>query len=646
MKKRGLYKNHLPKILVIMSLFIVIFALKIYAPIDDETTSLETGVEVYSTSSEGNTEEDLFVFDLKDKGATFEKETGTVTVSDVTEASFDINYLNQNSVTNIKSKDGSVISLKEGIERIDVENGVATVVFSKKDTPTEITFEKEGRTYTISAKQGSVKLTENGLIFEKNMEFTTSEGQSISILSDNTKIRLEDGKIRISGYAAVEYNDKINYELVLAGKKSIIEVIQEDNEKLIFMHSDDPGDIYINLGFYHNSDECKEKNCISYKEEEQEIPETGEIKYYNKLKIDGTALITKYYDDEIAYIMNFDDSKFLINKEGLSNLNDLEFSKKMVINYNNGDLVINVLKSGDQGDYIEVKPKDGVSNVYINGKLIISDEQLYVVRGTYFSKENIEELISNAKNKKVYVEGEQTNLYSFVDENLVEINDEIDTAIMLALIKQEVTNDIKNNQPTQSESIAFHQVLIENPEKYKGYFDKEGNLIVSINDEFFWDEKGNLLNNGEEFDLSDYTLVNGDGNMINENNDNTLIVQKHQLKNLLENNPSLDLNVGADYLSYCIWSQEKVEDKYNYEGNKLDVAFLRYNLGYTAANIVLNSFATKGGGSYENLQNFLKTDEVVELLEPYNHLYDNDIPGKMSITSDYLANMRENLGYS
>ncbi|MDD5086637.1 MAG: hypothetical protein PHV16_02700, partial [Candidatus Nanoarchaeia archaeon] len=582
---------------------------------------------------------------LEEMGAIYDHETSTMEVSNVEDEIFGKDYLFENNVENIKSKDGSVIRVGEGIESIEVKDGIAKIVFSDTGKSNTLSFEKDGKEYEISAEKGVVELTENGIILQEGMSFKTDDGKSLLILKDETKIKIEGEKIRVSGDVSINYDDKIKYELILSGAESQIQLIQNDKEKLIFRHSDDPGEIFVNIGFYHNSEECEGKNCISYKEERDENTETQEIKYYTKLKMDGSAIIAKEYDNKLAYTMYFGDEKFLISKDGLSEIDKLEFSKKMIVNYNDGYATINVLESGKENNIIEVISKDN-NNIYFKGNLIISDDLVLDIverLKTYFGEENIKEIIKEAQDKQIFIEQENTNLYSFVDENLILSHDEVDTIIMLALIKQEVTNDIENNQPTQSTAIAFHQVFIENPEKYKGYTDKNGNLMISINDNLFWDEKGNRISK-ENIDLNDYNLVSEDGKMIDEKSDNELLVEKSKLSNMLKNNPSLDLNVGADYLSYCLWSQERIKERYDYDGNKWDIAFLRYNLGYTAADDVLISFASKGGGGYEDLQNFLKMDnDVSEILKKHYEI--GYIPEKIEIITNYMANMREYLGY-
>ena len=53
---------------------------------------------------------------------------------------------------------------------------------------------------------------------------------------------------------------------------------------------------------------------------------------WNKLKIDGNAIITKHFNEETIYKIKFEDGEAELYRD-LSKLKDTEFSKKTVINY-------------------------------------------------------------------------------------------------------------------------------------------------------------------------------------------------------------------------------------------------------------------------------------------------------------------------
>ncbi|MDD5086639.1 MAG: hypothetical protein PHV16_02710 [Candidatus Nanoarchaeia archaeon] len=571
---------------------------------------------VYAAISTDNQIDDDFQLNLKDIGATYDHETSTMEVSNVEDESFTEDYLSENNVENIKSKDGSVIKIGDGIESVEIKDGIAKIVFSDTGKSNTLSFEKDGKQYEISAEKGVVELTENGIILQEGMSFKTDDGKSFTSMKEGTKILLLGKTIEIKGKASFDYSQNFLTEIKLVGKDSSLIILKSEKEKTEFTNIDGE-DFIIKTGEFHKSEGCI-GNCISY--QEMGVG-TNNIDYWNKIKIDGNALITEYYNEKIAYAIQFKDGNAVLHRD-LSKLESSLFSEKTIINYNGGEKVTFVIETSEEraeqvgkarihsykGDDIESNP---------NVQIFDNAEALGGIqtpnKGTPSTPENNPHMLNlEEKAKNVYVDDK--NLYEILDGILEDRGEEpLSEDLVLSWIWQE--SAMNENAElggcvgfTQVSAISFRDVINRNPEKYKKY--------QSYTDE--------------------------------------------QLTEAIEDDPLLNLEVGFDYMHLLNtvygFSQEKLESNYKYTGTEEDIILVAYNAGPTVTKDIMASFKEKGGGSWDKLEEFLNTEEAFNIFKKYKSAYGlkyetsetvirTELKKKISIVINYVNRIKSTAEY-
>jgi len=595
-------KNNLMSLIALLVIFsLVIIISKVNSAYDlGASNGDSTDLPVVSeTTIETSSPEELEVEPV-DGTANLEGKSGKITVTE--------------EFNTIKTAGGTIPNIKSGNLVVENGNPVSGKLFFSADS----SFDLDGQHISVP-KDGSIEFKDGKIIISKGTSIEVSGvdgvgGTKLTAKTDETEIKIHGDIIEATGRISVDYENSPN-KIILTGKDSVLELQTEEKEKFEFKNLDEINGLIINLGSFHKSDECT-GNCISY--QEMGIGMSGEE--WNKLKVDGNALISKYYNEEKIYEINFDGGKAKLSRD-LSKLEDTEFSKKTVINYESGGITLFVETSEKRAEEIN-RDRINVGNGIIDAKfyddeniqLTVSSEAMLkgLIQKQIYTK-TIPEIPNQLKEKAEGVYIDDKTLYDVVKEKRGDLMTE---NLVLSWINQEssMNQDAKLGGCvgfTQVSAISFRDVINRNPEKYKEY--------VSYTDT---DEK---------------------------------------LTEAIEDDALLNLEVGFDYMNSLKttygFSQEKVESNYKYTGNEEDILLMAYNAGPTVTKDILTEFKNNGGGNWDKLEEFLHTNEALNIFKKYKGSYgvqntdteeevNSKLERKINIVITYVKNIKKSAGYA
>jgi len=548
-------QKHLLKLLIALIMFLTLIIPFISAP---DSTSPEQGM----------------IIELTDGSANLNDLSGKLTIAGT------------EGIDTIELANGVIPNIKFG--DILVENGypVSGKLFFSADS----SFDLDGQHISVP-KDGSIEFKDGKLIISKGTSVEVDGvdgvgGTKLTAKTDGTEIKIQGDVIEAKGSISVDYENSPN-KIILSGKDSILELQTEDKEKFEFKNSDDK-ELIVNIGSFHNSGDCIEKNCISY--QDMGIGISGEE--WDKLKIDGNALITKYYDEERIYQIKFEDGKARLRRDSLSRIANINFDKNTIINYNDGDIKFSIDRSKESSQRISIRTVDK-SNVEI-GSLTISE----------YLQERIEELqklvSSWLDEKQENVEQQESPLENEQGKEYYEFYPE--TTLNMIKESKGITVELKDNEYT---------TILELAEKY-AIEDNDVALLLAL-----WEKEANWREWGEGSKWNPY-IVNEWGfigigqlkapafkDVIDwypedfpeyikyQNNDN-------YLTEVLKEDIEINAKVSVYYL-------ELQDIKYNFA--KLEYQLTGYNAGPTVTKDIVYEFEKTGKTSWKDYKAFLRSKE-------------------------------------
>jgi len=485
----------------------------------------------------------------------------------------------------------------EGIESIELANGIIPNIKSgnivvENGNPTrgklffsaDSSFDLDGQHINVP-KDGSIEFKDGKLIVSKGISIEV-DNTKLKAMIDETEIKIREDIIEAKGYISVDYENNQN-KIILSGKNSILELQTEEKEKLEFKNFNGE-ELIVNIGSFHKSEDCIEKNCISY--QDMGVGISGEE--WDKIKIDGNAIITKYYNEERIYQIKFEDKKAKLRRDSLSKIESIEFDKNTIINYDNGNIKFRIDKSKELTQRISIQTVDK-SNVKI-GSLIISE---------YLQEriEELEKLVSswinekqeNIKKQEIPIESDQGNeYYKFYPETTLGMIKESKEAIVR----------IGDNEYT---------TILELAEKY-AIEDKDITLLLAL-----WEKESKWTEWGEGSKWGPYVVNNGGYIGIGQlkapafqdvidwypevfseyisYKDNS-----NYLTNTLKKDPEINAKVSAYYL--------KMQDT-KYQFKKLEYQLTAYNAGPTVTTDIIKEFEKTEKTGWGDYKKFLKSKE-------------------------------------
>jgi len=562
---------------------------------------------------------------------------------------FTSGFLKEAGVKSFTAKNIGTINIENCVDYIDsivVEDGSAKIKFSKLKTinlggigekidylslPIEpVNIEIDGKTYGISSYAKSLDI--NAFVEYEDGVFTLSEGSILTVpdggrirsIEDGTKIRFEDGipvLINPKGKVSIDY-DTAPFSIILYGTYSSVDIYNKDEKKEKFevKNIDEETDLVVNIGGYHK--DCW-GNCVSYVDEG----------HFDKMKVDGNAKISKYYGSTKMYAMKFEDGKAKLGRH-FSRMEpifeDVEFSKNTVINYNGEDVIFTVYKSKEELEkarqQAELSGDDKPSQlgrITINGKksdTCVTVMELYdmemldfikeykfklkieekirtstedIVPISYFLlgdfTEETKELMQNAQNNFVYVDGRKVSIYDLAT-NVMEDIDEMH--IMVAVWQQESTWGTHSDM-NKGSCVGLGQV------SYGAFLD----VTKKYYSEF------------SEYSKSEYKKFHKGSDSGYE----------AYIFELLKNDMYFNAKVSARYLTV-------LETEYGF--SELKTKLVGYNAGPTATDDLLEEFVKRGGGSWNDFEEFLSEDYSIDILR-YGKSWDKGLE-KVEEVKDYI----------
>lgn len=511
----------------------------------------------------------------------------------------------------IKIAGGTIPNVGSGTIVVEDGSPISGKLFFSDDSSFDL-----GNQHITVPKDGSIEFKDGKIIVSKDTTVEVDDTK-IQAMIDETEIEVEENFIEVKGYISVDYEGS-PAKIVLSGKDSILELQTEENEKFEFKNSDGE-DLIVNIGSFHKSEDCIEKNCISYKD--VGIGISGEE--WNKIKIDGNALIIKYYGEEKIYEIKFEDGEAKISRD-LSKLKATDFSQKTVINYNSGDITLFIETSEKRAEEI------GEGRINID-KGIIGVE--------FYDDEDIQVSIINSE--------------TVLDESIKK------------QISPETTSDIPNQLKEKAESVyvkdkTLYDIIKEIAEKDEGTIMSEELILVWINQESSMSQDAKL---GGCFGFTQMSLIalkdiiQNNPEKYSEYKDYT----NEELTNALMNDGYFNIEAGIDYLNLIKtrykFSQEEVKSNYKYTGNVEDIMLIAYNAGPTVTKDILTEFKNKGGGNWDELEKFLNTNEALDIFKKYKSSYgitdkdtEEDINSKLrwkiNVVIKYVENIKTDAGYT
>lgn len=524
----------------------------------DDTSSTDTGSEDVSDKDvlfEKLNKETPGVIVNKDGSFDFSKSKGSTIISKDEIKTLEIKkIISKNEVINIENADIELISIKDGVTKI---------IFAESDTPNKLIFERDGKAYEITAGKGTVEWINEKMRFSDGITITTSDGKSFTSLKGGTEITLGE-IIEIKGKASLDYKQDFLSELKLIGKESSIILAKTEKEKIEFINIDE-NNIIIKTGEFHKTEECG-GNCISYKD----------MIGWSKAKIDGNVLVVKSFGDETRTI-RFEDGKVkLYSKDDLNSFKD-ESGQKTVINYNN-KIAVTIEQSG------EIKADD-----YEFYKGETSD-------GEPLNKETPKVTVENQGTPVEEASAEKTS--QVTSGQLTEFENKAKTVIIDGEFLYEKITKVYDKYEGGSISKSFFVSLIEQESKmdpetsYYGSYGLTQASLTAIND---------LIQFNPEY----------------KGQNNNVLLEK------IKSDPDFNIKVGFDYLELIEKRYGEThgfsypQEKYNYNGNKLDLYLIAYNAGPTKADTLMEAFKEKfkdSSGDWNDLKAFIKSDKGIAIL--------------------------------
>ncbi len=528
--------------------------------------------------------------------------------ANLNDMSGELNIDGTEGIEKITTGSGTIPNIKSG--NIIVENG--NLIEGKLFFSDDSSFDLNGQSITVP-KDGFIEFKDGKLIVSKN-SIIEVEGTKIQAIVDETEIKMEKNLVEIEGQVSVDCENSPD-KIILIGKGSSVGVQTDEDEKFEFKNSDDK-ELIVNIGSFHDSEseECKGKNCISYQEMGTGV--SGED--WNKIKIDGNVLITKYFEEEKIYEIKFEEGKTKVYRD-LSKLGDetIEFSERTVINYNKGGITLFVETSVEKAE-----EKGG----RINAERGITDVE-------YYNDMNVQ--ITDELPKVKSLEMPETTETQGVE-------DTTETSDTPEVIETDVTKNAKRIMIDKEGNIYVTNDGIPLNEGDKSIADKVGDILDDLN----W----NTVTEVDIFAaLQQETSFNprpGDGGKSvglmqasagafrdviglwrklgkNGNKKYQELYEEYkdysdkQLKSALDND-ALNLEVGVSYFKLMEdnygFSEENLKDKYGYTGDEKDILLLGYNGGPGAMKQVL-AYAEENIGkdewNFNDLEKFLWDENKV-----------------------------------
>ncbi len=543
-------KNNLLKFLIALVMFLALIIPFISAP---DSTSSEEGIIVELTNGNAN---------LNDI-------TGKLTITGT------------EGIDTIELANGDIPNIKFG--DIVVENGypVSGKLFFSSDS----SFDLDGQHISVP-KDGSIEFKDGKLIVSKNSIIELEETK-VQAMIDETEIKMEKGLVEVKGYVSVDY--KLSpAKIILTGKDTILELQTEEEEKLEFKNSDDK-ELIVNIGSFHNSEDCIEKNCISY--QDMGIGISGEE--WDKIKIDGNALITKYYEGEQIYQIEFEEGKARLRRDSLSKIENVEFDKNTIINYDDGNIEFRIDKSKESSQRITIRTVDK-SNVEI-GSLTISE----------YLQERIEELqklvLSWLDEKQENIEQQESPLEDEQGKEYYKFYPE--TTLNMIKESKEITVEIKNNEYTTILELAEeHAIDYKKVALYLALWEKEANWREWGKEGSIWGpyvvNEAGCIGMGQLKVDAFKDVIDRYPELFSE------YIAYRDNDNYLTGVLKEDIEVNAKVSVYYF---ELQEIKYNFE--KLEYQLTGYNAGPTVTKDILYAFEKTGKTSWEDYKAFLRSKE-------------------------------------
>jgi len=543
-------KNNLLKFLIALVMFLALIIPFISAP---DSTSSEEGIIVELTNGNAN---------LNDI-------TGKLTITGT------------EGIDTIELANGDIPNIKFG--DIVVENGypVSGKLFFSSDS----SFDLDGQHISVP-KDGSIEFKDGKLIVSKNSIIELEETK-VQAMIDETEIKMEKGLVEVKGYVSVDY--KLSpAKIILTGKDTILELQTEEEEKLEFKNSDDK-ELIVNIGSFHNSEDCIEKNCISY--QDMGIGISGEE--WDKIKIDGNALITKYYEGEQIYQIEFEEGKARLRRDSLSKIENVEFDKNTIINYDDGNIEFRIDKSKESSQRITIRTVDK-SNVEI-GSLTISE----------YLQERIEEMqklvLSWLDEKQENIEQQESPLEDEQGKEYYKFYPE--TTLNMIKESKEITVEIKNNEYTTILELAEeHAIDYKKVALYLALWEKEANWREWGKEGSIWGpyvvNEAGCIGMGQLKVDAFKDVIDRYPELFSE------YIAYRDNDNYLTGVLKEDIEVNAKVSVYYF---ELQEIKYNFE--KLEYQLTGYNAGPTVTKDILYAFEKTGKTSWEDYKAFLRSKE-------------------------------------
>ena len=434
MKKKETNKTNLIKFLIILIMFLIVIIPFISAP---DSTPPKEGI----------------IVELNDGNVDLSGTSGKLTITG--EEGIDTLELASGIIPNIKSGD---IVVKEG-------NPVSGKLFFSDDS----SFDLDNQHITVQ-KDGYIEFKDGKIIVSKDTAVEVDDTK-IKAMIDETEIKMEKNLVEVNGIVSVDY-ELSPAKIILSGKNSILELQTEEKEKFEFKNLDDK-ELIVNIGSFHKSEDCIEKNCISY--QDMGIGISGEE--WDKLKIDGNALITKYYNEERVYQIKFEDGKARLRRDSLSNLENIDFDKNTIINYDNGNIKFRIDKSRESSKRVRIQTVDK-SNIEI-GDLTISEylqekiKELKKLVSSWLQEEQ-----ENIEQQESPIEGEQGQYYEYFPETTKDIIKRSEETIIKKGNKEYTTIlELAEKYATNDKEVVLFLALWNKESNLNPYVINEGGYI-------------------------------------------------------------------------------------------------------------------------------------------------------------------------
>jgi len=433
--------------------------------------------------------------------------------------------------------------------------------------------------------QGNFEFKDGKIIVSKGTSIEVDDNK-LEALADDTEIKIQGDIIEAKGHISVDYENSPN-KIILTGKNTVLELQTEEKEKFEFKNLDDK-EIIINIGSFHDSEDYIEKNCISY--QDMGVGVSGEE--WDKIKVDGNALITKYYEGEQIYQIEFEEGKARLRRDSLSKIENIEFDKNTIINYDDGNIEFRIDKSKESSQRIRIQTVDK-SNVEI-GSLTISEylqeriEELQKLVSSWLQEEQ-----ENIEQQESPIEGEQGQYYEYSPKTTKAMIEE-SKKIKVELKDEEYTTilELAERHATDYKKVALYLALWEKESNWKEW-GKEG----SIWGPYIVNEAGCIgigqLKLSAFQDVIDWYPELFPEYLAYQDNDN-------YLTEVLKEDIEVNAKVSVYYL-------ELQDIKYKF--GKLEYQLTGYNAGPTVTKDLLYAFEKTGKTNWKDYKAFLRSEE-------------------------------------